>query len=195
MVCGGSSRLTKSSALLDSYCISETDVASFRYRGNGNAGLTVVETADGQRFETTYLDLWEDEGTWEIETRCKVCPDALGEAADISAADAWPDGAPTGEDEGFNAVVNRSVRGAELWIAAIEAGYIIEGEPVSPRQFDGFQPHQARKKEALASRYQGMAEAGVTPIQTIGLRVNELGKRLPVNEAKSQTEGTRNRFL
>ena len=178
MVCGGSSRLTKSSALLDSHGVTETELSSFRYRGNGNPGLTVAETADGQRFETTYLELWEDEGTWDIETRYKVCPDALGEAADISAADAWPGGTPTGEDEGFNAVVSRSVRGEALWAAAIEAGYIVQGEPVTPRQFDDFQPHQVRKKEALASRYAGMKEAGVIPIHTIGLRVDALGKRL-----------------
>lgn len=64
MVCGGSSRLTKSTALLDSYGVDESELSLFRYRGHGNPGLTVVETADGQRFETTYLELWEDEGTW-----------------------------------------------------------------------------------------------------------------------------------
>jgi coenzyme F420 hydrogenase subunit beta len=194
MVCGGSSRLAKSTALLAEFDVDESALTVFRYRGFGNPGKTVVETADGRHFEKSYLELWEDETSWQLETRCKLCPDALGEAADIAAADAWPGGAPTGEDEGFNAIVIRSQIGEALFEAAVSAGYLEQGEPVSPRSFDALQPHQVRKKQALAARYLGMSDAGVTPIHTIGLRVQELGERLSGDQAQSERAGTARRL-
>ncbi len=93
MVCGGQSRLKKSTALLDEYWVKE-ELSLFRYRGYGNPGLNRIETKDGHAFEKTYLELWEDKAGWEIETRCKLCPDSLGEAADIAAFDVWPGGSP-----------------------------------------------------------------------------------------------------
>ena len=51
------------------------------------------------------------------------------------------------------------------------------------------QPHQVRKKVALAARYEGMADAGVAPIATHGLRVNELGNRLSSAESTAQRNG------
>ena len=178
LVCGGQSRLTKSQAVLDEFGLDEDDVALFRYRGHGNPGPTVVETLDGRRFSKPYLEMWEDESGWQVETRCKFCPDALGEAADVASADIWPGGAPTGEDEGFNGIIVRTSVGEELVASAVQAGELVVADPITPRQFDDFQPHQVRKKEALAARYQGLADAGVAPIETRGLRIDELGRRL-----------------
>jgi len=48
LVCGGQSRLTKSTAVLDEFGLDETEVALFRYRGHGNPGATVVETSEGE---------------------------------------------------------------------------------------------------------------------------------------------------
>ena len=53
-------------------------------------------------------DLWEDEGKWRLQFRCKICADAIGELADIAVCDAWPGGGPTGEDEGFNGFIART---------------------------------------------------------------------------------------
>ena len=112
MVCGGQSRFSKTAELLDRFGVTEDEVTELRYRGHGNPGPTFVRTADGATHETTYLDMWADEAGWDLETRCKLCPDALGACADIAAADVWPGGAPTGEDDGFNAMVVRSEVGA-----------------------------------------------------------------------------------
>lgn len=68
--------------------VEREEVTSFRYRGNGNPGPTRVETSDGRSFELTYQEMWEDEATWQIQTRCKICHDATGEGADIAASDA-----------------------------------------------------------------------------------------------------------
>lgn len=193
LVCGGQSRLSKSQAVLDEFGLDEDEVALFRYRGHGNPGPTVVETRDGRRFTKTYLELWEDESGWEIETRCKFCPDALGEAADVASADIWPGGAPTGEDEGFNGIIVRTAAGEQLVASAADAGDLVLDGPITPREFDDFQPHQVRKKEALAARYQGLADAGVAPIETRGLRIEELGRRLDPERFEHERAGSRRR--
>ena len=190
MVCGGQSRLSKSRRLLEDLGIEESAVSLFRYRGHGNPGPTRVETKQGEAFEVGYLQMWEDEGTWDVETRCKLCPDALGEAADVTVADVWPGGAPTGEDEGFSGIIVRSAVGESLIAEASAQGCIVLGEPISPRSFDDMQPHQVRKKTALAARYEGLKDAGVSPITTHGLRIEELGRRLSPSEAEAQRAGT-----
>ena len=189
MVCGGQSRLSKSRLVLEKFGVEESDVSMFRYRGHGNPGPTRVETTEGEAFEVGYLEMWEDEGTWDVETRCKFCPDALGEASDVAVADVWPGGAPTGEDEGFSGIIVRSDFGESLVERAHGDGYLVLGETISPRDFDDLQPHQVRKKVALAARYEGMADAGVDPITTHGLRVNTLGDRLTPAEYTTQRNG------
>lgn len=178
MVCGGTSRLTKSQAVLAELGVAETEVTLFRYRGNGNPGPTRVETSSGLVHERGYLDMWADEGGWDLETRCKFCPDALGEAADIAAADAWPGGSPTGDDEGFNATVVRTSVGEALLQAAVASGHLVLGDSLTPDDLNLFQPHQVRKKHALAARYAGLRDAGVPTLSAVALRVDELGHAL-----------------
>ncbi|MDH3298998.1 MAG: Coenzyme F420 hydrogenase/dehydrogenase, beta subunit C-terminal domain [Acidimicrobiia bacterium] len=194
MVCGGQSRLTKTLGVLDGFGLTEDDVTLMRYRGHGNPGPTRVESRSGGAHELTYLDMWADESSWDLETRCKLCPDALGECADVAAADAWPGGAPTGEDEGFNATIVRTRVGEQLVAAAAAAGRLVVGEPVTAHQLDDFQPHQVRKKVALAARYRGMIDAGVPPIHAPDLRLDELGARLDADAQAAQRAGTLRRF-
>ncbi len=188
LVCGGQSRMTKSTAVLDEYGVKEEEVTVFRYRGYGNPGRTRIETKDGRAFEKTYQELWENESSWELETRCKVCPDALGEAADIAAADVWPQAAPIGEDAGINGIIVRSKVGEALVASAVAAGDLVLGESISAQQFNDFQPHQVRKKQALMARFAGMIDADLPIIETTGLRLDQLK-----NEAAWEREmnGTR----
>jgi len=174
MVCGGASDLGKSQVLLDEYGIEERDVTLFRYRGYGNPGATRVETKDGRTFEKTYNDLWADESGWRIQTRCKVCPDAIGDAADIAAADIWPDANPVGEDAGFNGVITKTAAGESLYKDAVKAGFLTQGSKIKPREFDNFQPHQVRKKRALAARLRGMQSGGSCVYRHEGLRIELL---------------------
>jgi len=193
MVCGGQSRLSKSQALLNEFEIEEDELTLFRYRGYGNPGLTRIETTDGRAFEKTYLELWEDEAGWQLETRCKLCPDALGEAADIAATDVWPGGSPSGEDAGFNGIIVRSAGGEALVNAAAAAGDLVLGDSITPQQLNDFQPHQVRKKEALTARYEGLRQAGLPTMDTPGLRLEELGQRLDEQTRNNQTDGTARR--
>ena len=195
MVCGGQSRLKKSTALLNEYGVKEDELSLFRYRGNGNPGRNRVETKDGRVFEKTYLELWQDEAGWEIESRCKFCPDPLGEAADIAALDVWPGGSPEGEDEGFNGIVVRSNAGESLMNSSNKAGDLICGEGLTPAQLDDFQPHQVSKKTKLLARYAGLLEAGSIAIDTSGLRLETLGMRLSPEQRTTEQKNTVDRAM
>ncbi len=193
MVCGGQSRLSKSQAVLDDFGLTEDQLQLFRYRGYGNPGATRIETAAGTAHEKSYLEMWEDESGWDLDARCTICPDALGEMADVAAADAWPGGAPTGEDDGFNAIAVRSEAGRALVNAAVESGHLVLGEEMTAREFDHLQPHQERKKVALRARFEGRATAGLPTIATPGLRLDECAEGLDPERADAERAGTERR--
>jgi coenzyme F420 hydrogenase subunit beta len=190
MVCGGASDLGKSQAVLDECGFSEDDVVLFRYRGHGNPGPTRIETRQGDVYETSYREMWRDETGWRIQTRCKLCPDALGEAADLAAADIWPDAKPQAEDEGFNGVITRTAAGEELYRDALAAGALVSGGALTPETLSYAQPHQVAKKQNLAARLRGMVAAGMPVYAHRGLRLNELDAA-----DRAEEEGTRDRVV
>jgi coenzyme F420 hydrogenase subunit beta len=193
-VCGGASDLTKSEEVASELGIRPDELSVFRYRGNGNPGPTRLETKDGRSFELTYQEMWKDEATWQIQPRCKICPDAIGESADLAASDVWPGGGPTGEDAGFNGIIVRTERGLELYRAALAAGAIVvEPREVSFRDFDEFQPHQVRKKRAVWARLAGMRAAGQPVPETQGLRLAECARMNTVAENLDEARGARRR--
>jgi coenzyme F420 hydrogenase subunit beta len=193
-VCGGASDLTKSEEVVSELGVRPDELSVFRYRGNGCPGPTRLETKDGRSFELTYQQMWEDEATWRIQPRCKICPDAIGESADLAASDIWPGGGPTGEDAGFNGIIVRTERGLELYRAAVAAGAIVvEPGEVSFRDFDGFQPHQVRKKRAVWARLAGMKAAGQPVPETQGLRLAECARMNTVAENLDEARGARRR--
>jgi coenzyme F420 hydrogenase subunit beta len=194
LVCGGASELTKSQEILDEFGIDEQELSLFRYRGHGNPGPTRLETKDGRAFELTYQQMWAEESTWKIQSRCKICPDAMGEGADLVVSDVWPGGGPTGEDEGFNGIIVRTRRGLELYDAALAAGAVVESpRRVGFRDFDEFQPHQVRKKRAVWARLAGRKAAGQPVPDTHGLRLTDCARRNSVKENLAEARGARRR--
>jgi coenzyme F420 hydrogenase subunit beta len=177
MICGGASELGKSEDVLERFGVAEDELALFRYRGHGNPGPTRIETRDGRSHELTYAQMWEDEATWRLQSRCKICPDAIGEAADLVAGDTWPDGTPNGDDEGFNSVLVRTAAGAELFDAAVQAGAITVSEPLAARQLDWFNPHQVAKKRAVGVRVAALRAVGNPVPRVRRLRIARLALR------------------
>lgn len=160
MICGGASQLGKSQDVLHGFGVAERDLSLLRYRGHGSPGLARIETRDGRVHELTYAEMWEDESTWRLQSRCKICPDAIGEAADLVAGDTWPEASPPGEDAGFNAILARTAAGRELLEAAVAAGVVTVCEPLTPRQLDVFNPHQVAKKRAVGARMAALRAVG-----------------------------------
>ncbi len=193
LACGGASDLEKSLQVLERYHIDENDLTLFRYRGHGNPGPTRLETRDGRSFELTYADMWGDESGWRIQPRCKICPDAIGEAADVISADCWPGGAPVAEDEGFNAVYTRTKAGKRLFDRAVADGALTVVRPIGFRDLDLFQPHQVRKKRAVWARLQGMATAGMVVPHVERLRIADLAEENDPAANRREREGARQR--
>ena len=54
----------------------------------------------------------------------------------------------------------RTGAGQVLVDDAVAAGALVLGAALTPADLDEMQPHQVRKKIALAARYEGMAQAG-----------------------------------
>jgi len=174
MICGGASELGKSEDVLRRFGVDERDLTLFRYRGHGNPGATRIETRDGRAYELSYDEMWEDEATWRLQSRCKICPDAIGEAADIVVGDTWPDATPQGEDAGFNSIIARTTAGTELYEAAVSAGVITVCEPLTARQLDDFNPHQVAKKRAVGVRLAALRALGRPVPRTRRLRIAHL---------------------
>lgn len=195
IVCGGASELGKSQDVLDEFGIREQDLSLFRYRGYGNPGATRLETKDGRSFEKTYNEMWDDEAGWRLQFRCKICADAIGEGADIAASDIWPGGDPSGNDAGFNGVITRTRKGEELLASALVAGALILENKLGPRDMDGFQPHQVRKKQAVWSRLKGLQRAGQMVPEVTGLRIEELAEAAGPELAEREAEGAYQRAL
>lgn len=194
-LCGGASDLSKSEEVLRRFDISEDELSLFRYRGYGNPGPTRLETHDGRNFELTYQQLWEDESKWMIQPRCKICPDAIGQGADIAASDVWPGGGPSGEDEGFNGIIVRTERGLELYEAAVNAGALTIDRPASFADFDVYQPHQVQKRRAVWARLKGMKHAGRPVPEVAGLDLEDCARQNSVAVNLRESRGTRDRAL
>ncbi len=177
LVCGGSTEFTKSQDFIESFKVKEEELSIFRYRGFGNPGRMYIKTKDGKEFDREYNSFWGEESTWRVHFRCKTCPDAIGESADIAALDAWRGGSPKGEDEGYNAAIVRTQRGCDLLNDAIQSGYIIKGEQLTIDDINDFQPHQVNKKRAVHARHLGMKKSNLPTLNTKGLRIEELYKK------------------
>ncbi|MEZ2330182.1 Coenzyme F420 hydrogenase/dehydrogenase, beta subunit C-terminal domain [Mesorhizobium sp. RCC_202] len=192
-VCGGASDLTKSEQVLQRFGLREDELALFRYRGHGNPGPNRIETMDGRAFEIGYRQLWEDEDKWMIQPRCKICPDAIGQVADIAVSDAWLNGGPAVEDEPLNGIIVRTKRGLELFDAAVEAGVLQIKRETDIAEIRELQSHQVRKRRAVWARLKGIQIAGkpVPFVSDLALRACASQNSLAENLAEGR--GARDR--
>lgn len=198
MVCGGYGAPQGTIEFYKRVGIKPSEVTALRYRGRGCPGPTRVETAEDEQ-EFHYLDFWgEDETTWSLPFRCKICPDGIGEATDIAASDTWIGGGPNRvdsvSDPGTNALIARTRAGEELIAAAAADGALTLDYDIVPDTLSVYQPHQVNKKYAAWARHQGLADAGRIVPETERLRIEELARDLPEETIRFQRDGTRKRI-
>ena len=127
--CGGIHHVNIPRQIIRHHGVDESDVAVFRYRGDGWPGPTRVETKSGERHDISYQKTWLEPAPWtyDMQFRCKICPDAIGENGDVAAPDGWvlrEGKAVHDEAPGVNATLIRTARGEELMSNAISAGYL-----------------------------------------------------------------------
>jgi coenzyme F420 hydrogenase subunit beta len=92
--------------------IEPRDLARVSYRGPGWPGVLRLETKSGDVREVPYPDYYDAYAGACTPPRCRLCPDALAEAADVSIGDAWLDRF-TGSD-GVSDVIARTAAGERI---------------------------------------------------------------------------------
>lgn len=161
--CAGVPSLTGARAILSAMGVDEADVTAFRYRGEGWPGHAAARLADGAERRMSYADSWGGILSKHLQFRCKICPDGVGEFADIVCADAWvcdESGYPLFEEaEGVSLVLSRTALGERLVAGAMAAG-ALAAQPFDLDGLAAMQPGQTRRKRALAARLAALAAMG-----------------------------------
>jgi coenzyme F420 hydrogenase subunit beta len=192
--CGGVSEFGKTMDYVRKVGLTESDVVHLRYRGDGCPGPMVMKSRSGEEFRFSYNEMWEDENRWQLQFRCKICPDSLGELADVTVADVWPGGKPDTEGLGFNGFIARTHRGARLLDSAIRAGAIRITEDLD---YDGLELAQGAhdlKKRSLSSRLAAMSDQGVPVPTFLDLRLDQAAALSDEATRQANYEGMRERL-
>ena len=94
-----------------------SSVVSLRYRGHGWPGMATAQyKVNGQvkSAELTYEQSWGDILQKYRQWRCHICPDHVGEYADIAVADAWH--RPVSEHQpGRSVIIARTQHGVDFF--------------------------------------------------------------------------------
>jgi len=121
--CAGTPSTKGTLELLKKLDITPKEIEELRYRGNGWPGsLRVVYNNRLKEKSVTYGESWSFLEKFR-PFRCHLCPDGLGQMADISCGDAWHRYTGNG-DAGRSLILVRSQRGHEILHRAMAAGYL-----------------------------------------------------------------------
>lgn len=149
-------------------------LASVRYRGHGWPGSFTVENDAGDVASASYEESWGDVLGKALQWRCKICPDGLGESADITAGDFWRSderGFPLFESaDGISVLVARTQRGHDILQRAHRAG-AVELREVDLADVVQMQPYQVERRTTLLGRLAGATAAGRTVPRYVGFHL------------------------
>lgn len=159
-MCAGVPSYRGTSALLTALGVEDAnDVAAFRYRGDGWPGFASAELSDGRKLTMDYDSSWGGILNKHLQFRCKICPDGIGEFADIVCADGWrfdqSGKASFEESQGRSLILTRTVKGEAAIQQMIKAN-AIEVEPTTAEELEVMQPYQAQRKGFILSRLMAM---------------------------------------
>jgi coenzyme F420 hydrogenase subunit beta len=151
LFCGGVPNTGTAKDIAAHFGVAPNELSVFRWRGYGWPGPTHLETKDGRSFDLSYDDAWYNPNaswTYDMQFRCKICPDAIGELADVSAPDGWvmENGVPIHkEGEGANIAIARTKAGAGLIERAVAAGDLVLDHFTVPELYPMHGDHLDRK--------------------------------------------------
>ena len=149
-------------AVLRELGVSEQELASFDYRGRGWPGLARAVRRDGTEASMDYHSSWGTILNKHLQFRCKICPEGIGEFADVACADAWygKDGYPDfAEREGRSLVIARTGKGRQL-LDDMTARGSISLEPLALSEIALMQPYQADRRRAIVPRLAALLARG-----------------------------------
>jgi len=152
--CAGIPSRTGAQAVLKKLETPEAEVASFAFRGNGWPGLTRAVRHDGAEATMDYNSSWGGILSRHLQFRCKICPEGIGEFADVVCADAWygKNGYPDfAERDGRSMIIARTANGRRLLDEAKASGRI-ELSPLDAGEIRLMQPYQYDRRRGVLAR-------------------------------------------
>ena len=156
-------------------------VTALRYRGHGWPGDFTASTTR-RTVTASYDESWGRTLGPATQWRCKVCPDGMGESADVVAGDFWradERGYPVfSEDDGRSVLIARTERGRALIVRAVAAG-VLAVRPVDLDQVLAVQPLQVRRRRTLAGRLVGTVLGGRPVPRYVGFGLVAAALRAP----------------
>lgn len=196
--CGGMPSHDGVDRILATMGVQRDDVVAFRYRGQGWPGTAAATTRNGDVVRMSYAESWGGHLSKEVQFRCKICPDAVGGAADIACADAWyggESGYPTfDEQDGRSLIITRSAAGDALLDSALAAGALeVEDLPVGDIRL--MQPSQHRRKRLIVARTAALAVTGQPRPEMSGVLVREASREADLADAARNFAGTLRRIV
>jgi coenzyme F420 hydrogenase subunit beta len=122
--CAGPPSTQATLKLLKQLEIPLEEINEIRYRGNGWPGnFSVLYRNRREEKLLTYEESWGSLADYPRSFRCHLCPDGLGELADIACGDAWHRYTGDG-NKGLSLLLVRSERGREILHRAAASGYL-----------------------------------------------------------------------
>lgn len=196
--CAGTPSQDGTTRLVQSLGVEPDEVASFRYRGDGWPGYATATTADGHSASISYADSWGGILSKEVQFRCKICPDGIGGAADVAAADAWYGGESGYPDfdeaEGRSLILTRTSKGDAL-VAEAERDGAIRTEVLDMDQIALMQPSQARRRKEVRARMAAMTLTGLPRPIVDGLWIKEASRQAGARQQLRAMLGMARRIL
>jgi coenzyme F420 hydrogenase subunit beta len=190
--CAGTPSQHATDRLVRQLGLDPSTLSLLRYRGHGWPGRFTAEDQEGRSGSVDYDESWGKALGPTMQWRCKVCPDGVGESADIAAGDFWQSderGYPIfDEGDGTSVLIARTVRGHQLLCEAIDQG-ILQAEPLDIRKLYAVQPLQVERRTTLIGRLIGARLAGRPVPRYTGFGLSRLGARIPRATARA-TAGT-----
>lgn len=176
--CAGVPSRHATERLVQALGVAAEDVAALRYRGHGWPGAFTVRDLEGNETSCSYQESWGDVLGKAVQWRCKICPDGVGEASDITAGDFWDTderGYPTFADApGQSVLISRTPRGHSVVLAALAAG-AIAATPADIADLAAVQPLQTSRRRTLRGRLLGARIAGRSVPRYVGFPLTRLG--------------------
>lgn len=122
--CAGTPSTQASLDMLASHGVAPENLDHLCYRGNGwPGGFTAIDKQGERKAFVPYNDAWAVLTKYR-PWRCHLCPDGLGEIADLSCGDAWDEFGEQGDDPGRSIVLVRTERGRRILHAAMAADFV-----------------------------------------------------------------------
>lgn len=195
--CAGTPSQQATDQLAQTLGIPVDQVAELRYRGNGWPGKFAVTDRAGNTRSLSYDESWGRHLGRAVQWRCKLCPDGVGEDADIAVGDYWEadeNGYPQFENQqGRSVAIARTTRGHQLLMDAAAAGAVYL-RPAVLQNVAAIQPLQVQRRATLLGRLTGRLLAGKRVPRYYGYGLSKLaGINLKDNVAALR--GTRSRSV